>query len=544
MMARVRTWPILLPLLACGPLPPAQVGAQVPRDGVEHQEMFAQRRAEFVRRMGPGLAVFHAKPVYNRNDDIDYPYRQDSDFYYLTGFEEPEAVAVLSAGRGGKSSYTLFVRPRNADPFDAEGEIWAGHRWGAEGAEQVFKADAGYVLDSLPAVMPRLLKGAPKVLYSSAGDLEFGARLSEWAGARPLQRTSGEIGPEGETAGSGSFPSPLPIVHEMRVIHSPEEIARVQRAIDITEQAHRATMRAAAPGLYEYAVEALQYYVYRTSGAERYAFPSIVGSGPNSVTLHYEENDRQMRDGEVVVVDIGAEYAMYAADVTRTIPVNGKFSPEQREIYQIIVDAQDAAMELMRPGHTIGEASRKAAEVVTAGLVRLGILKGGVQQNLDAGSYRQFYMHGLGHWIGLDVHDAGSYTDPDGSPREFKPGMILSNEPGIYIREGTAGVDPKWYNIGVRLENDVLITDGDPVDMTANVPRRIADVEAEMAKPPLVLRTGAPGPPLPVATDTPPAGARAGVDGPGARGGQDEAAVPAPRVSPPGRGKEKQPARP
>ena len=238
---------------------------------------------------------------------------------------------------------------------------------------------------------------------------------------------------EDEPAGGAGFQSPLPIVHEMRLIKTPEEIARLQRAIDITEAAQRATMRAATPGLYESDLEALQYYVYRTSGSERYGFPSIVGSGPNSVTLHYEENNRQMKDGEVLVDDIGAEYAMYSADVTRTIPVNGKFSPEQRQIYQIIYDAQDEAMKLMRPGHNFAESSMKAAEVVTAGLVKLGILKGTVEENLKSQAFSRFYMHGLSHWIGLDVHDSGSYYEPDGSPRKFQPGMVLSNEPGIYI---------------------------------------------------------------------------------------------------------------
>jgi len=297
-------------------------------------------------------------------------------------------------------------------------------------------------------------------------------------------------------------------------------------------------MRAATPGLYEYDLEALQYYVYRTSGAERYGFPSIVGSGPNSVTLHYEENNRQMKDGEVIVVDIGAEYAMYAADVTRTIPVSGRFSPEQREIYQIVADAQDAAMQLMRPGHSMAESSQKAARVVTEGLVRLGILKGSVEENLRSLAFSRFYMHGLSHWIGLDVHDAGGYEEPDGSPREFRPGMILSNEPGIYIPEGTPGVDPKWYDIGVRLENDVLVTDGDPVDMTARIPRRVEDVEAEMAKPPLVIETGKPGQPVLELTGSrvPAAGA-----GPSREAQATEEPV---RVPASGEGKPKSPARP
>ena len=511
---------LFLLLVLAAPGPAAE--GQVPDDGIEHQEMFAKRRAEFLRRLESGVAVFHAKPVYNRNDDIDYPYRQDSDFYYLTGFEEPEAVAVLSADAGDGPAYTLFVRPR--DPAE---ETWTGRRWGTEGAIRQFKADAAHVIDSLPAVMPRLLAKASRVLYSSGGDEAFDARLRAWAGRPPTapRRNPHDLVPDLEAPGQEAFESPLPIVHEMRLIHSPEEIARIQRAVDITEEAHRASMRAAAPGIYEYELEALQYYLYRVRGSRRYAFPSIVGSGPNSVILHYEENDRKMEDGDVVVMDIGAEYAMYAADVTRTIPVNGRFSPEQREIYQIIVDAQDAAMQLMRPGHTLQDASRKAAEVVTSGLVQLGILKGSVQDNLRSGGYQRFYMHGLSHWIGLDVHDAGSYTEPDGSARAFKPGMILSNEPGIYIAAGTPGVDPKWYDIGVRLENDVLVTDGEPVDMTANIPRTIAEVEAEMARPPLTLETGRVGPPPPQL------GAPTGMreDDERLEGGQDRTAAPQPR---------------
>jgi len=235
---------------------------------------------------------------------------------------------------------------------------------------------------------------------------------------------------------------------------------------------------------------------------------------------------------------------MYAADVTRTIPVSGTFTPEQREVYQIVVDAQDAAMELMRPGHTLADASRRAAEVVTAGLVRLGLLQGTVEENLGSGAYRQFYMHGLSHWIGLDVHDPASYTEPDGSPRAFRPGMILSNEPGIYIREGLPGVDPKWHHIGVRLENDVLVTEGEPIDMTARIPRTIADVEAEMAMPPLAIETGRVRPPLPAVDGRAGAGPEPGREG-AAAGGQDRKAVPAPGpVTPPDRGKPKHPGRP
>jgi Xaa-Pro aminopeptidase len=507
-----------------------------PRDGIEHQELFAERRAEFLRRMGSGVAVLHAKPVYERNEDVEFPYRQDSDFYYLTGFEEPEAVAVLSAPGEGHPSYVLFVRPRNP----AE-EIWTGHRWGREGATRIFKADAAYVLDSLPAVMPRLLEGASQVLYGSGGDVEFGSRLTAWV-ARSGSRSSDTGRPRPERgagqsaeepgAGNTPLPSPLPILHEMRLIHTPAEIARIQRAIDITELALRATMRAAAPGLHEYDLEALQYYLYRTRGSQRYGFPSIVASGPNSVTLHYAENNRQLEEGELIVLDIGAEYAMYSADVSRTIPVSGRFSPEQREIYQIVADAQDAAMELMRPGRTIGEAHQKAVEVVTRGLLRLGLLKGTLEENIQSGAYSRFFMHSTSHWIGLDVHDAGAYQEPDGSPRVFKPGMVLSNEPGIYIREGTPGVEPKWFNIGVRLENDVLVTEGDPFDMTAGIPRRIADVEAEMARPPLTIETGKPAPPV-----------KEG-GGPAAEARRDAGYVEAGTVTPREQGKRKQPRDP
>ncbi|MBA2564671.1 MAG: aminopeptidase P N-terminal domain-containing protein [Gemmatimonadetes bacterium] len=508
----------------------------VPRDGFEHPEMFASRRAEFLRRLGEGVAVFHAKPEYERNNDVEFLYRQDSDFYYLTGFEEPEAVAVLSS-TGHGPAYTLFVRPR--DPTQ---EIWNGFRWGAEGAKKTFRVDAAYVLDSLPSVMPRLLKDAPKLLYSSAGEPEFGGRLRDWARAAGVLGGSGEVGPspaapqadEGPT-GSFGFESPVAITHEMRLILSAEEIARVQRAIDITELAHRATMRAAAPGLHEYDLEALQYYVYRVSGAERFGFPSIVGSGPNSVTLHYRDNNRRLGDGETMVVDIGAEYAMYTADVTRTIPVSGTFSPEQREVYQIIADAQDEAMKLMRPGHTIAESSKRAAEVVTAGLVRLGLLKGSVEENLASGAYRQFYMHGLSHWIGLDVHDPAPYTEADGSPRKFQPGMVLSNEPGIYIRSDIPGVDSKWHNIGVRLENDVLITRGDAVDMTARIPRSIADVEAEMRKPPITIGTGESG--ASIAEDLTPGAAVSVGRVPSPRSGKSKVAVG--RVAAPDEGKAK-----
>ncbi len=453
---------ILLPLLIlwAAPLaPPAAAQAQSPS-----ADFFAAHREAFMRRMGGGIAILTATPEIPRNDDAGYPYRQGSNFWYLTGFEEPEAVAVLRPDAPEGQRYVLFVRPR-----DPEQEVWTGRRAGVEGARRDYGADLAYVTDSLATVLPRWIGAADRIVFDESEDHPWAQE--KWNAL--LEPWSSEPGHE--------LTSAAPILGELRLFKSDEEIAYMQRAIDITTDAQRAAMAAIRPGMYEYEAEALIEFVYRSNGSPRVAFNSIVGSGPNSTTLHYEENQRRMEDGDMVVMDIGAEWNYYAADVTRTVPVSGRFTPEQRAIYQIVLDAQKAAMETARPGITIGDVHRRAAQVVAEGLIRVGILSGTLQENLRSGAYERFFMHGTSHWIGLDVHDVGAYQEPGGGRlRVLAPGMVFSVEPGIYIPEGAAGVDPKWWNIGVRIEDDVLVTPGGYRNLSEAAPREIDAIEALM----------------------------------------------------------------
>jgi len=430
-------------------------------------DLFAAHRQAFMDQMGGGIAVLTGQPEIPRNDDAGYPYRQDSDFYYLTGFEEPGTAAILVPQATDGVKFVLFVRPR--DPLR---ETWDGHRAGVDGARQRYGADAAYPIDSLPAVLSQYLSNATGVFFDFSNDhpwaqTETVATLREWA----------------DTNGSEIMPT-AGILDEMRLIKSPAEVELLERAIDITTDAHRAAMAAIQPGMYEYEVKALIEYVFKVSGSPRLGFGSIVGAGPNSTILHYEGGDRQLEADDMMVIDIGAEWRYYTADVTRTVPVDGHFDVQQATVYQIVLDAQNAAMEVIRPGASVAEINRRAVEVVTAGLVDAGLLEGTVEENIESRAFRRFFMHGPGHWLGLDVHDVGAYmvsTEADSvQPRTFEPGMVLTIEPGVYIAEGSEGVDPKWWNIGVRIEDDVVVTENGYELLSDGAPREIADIETLM----------------------------------------------------------------
>jgi Xaa-Pro aminopeptidase len=460
----MRRAPTVLALLAAAAPAFAQAPAGPPEwPGVS---FFAAHREAFLARMDRGVAIFPAQPEIARNDDAGYPYRQDSDFWYLTGFEEPGAVAVLRPGAPEGERFALFVQPKNPDE-----EVWTGHRAGVEGARQRYGADLAWVVDSLDAVLARWLEGERVVWLDESKDhpwaqADLRARLEAWVEAgegRRLRATS-------------------EILDELRLVKSDAEIAELQRAIDLTDAAQRAAMAAIRPGMHEYEVEALIAFVYRSHGSQRVGFNSIVGSGPNATTLHYEENQRRMEGDDLVVMDIGAEWNHYTADVTRTVPVDGEFGTEERTIYQIVLGAQKAAIAIVRPGVELLDVHRKAVEVVTGGLIEAGLLSGSVAANVESGAYDAFFMHGTSHWLGLDVHDAGAYSEPgrQGVSRILRPGMVLTVEPGIYIREGAAGVDPRWWNIGVRIEDDVLVT-GDGHRVMSTSPKEIEEIEAIMS---------------------------------------------------------------
>lgn len=421
-------------------------------------EFFAEHRAAFLERMGSGMAIFQAPPVIPRNDDAEFPYRTDSDFWYLTGFTEPGAVAVLRPGAPEDARFALFVPPK-----DPGAEIWTGRRTGVEGARERYRADRAWPVDSLVPVLSRWLEGTERVVWDDSED-------HPWAHAAIDSLLAGwTAGGEGREIADAD-----PITSEMRLVKSDRELEYLQRAIDLTADAHRAAMAAIRPGMNEREVQALIEYVFRAGGSPRVGFGSIVGSGPNSTILHYVENDRTMEAGDVVVMDIGAEWNHYTADVTRTVPVSGTFSPEQRAIYGIVLDAQAEAIEAVRPGSNVGQVNLAAARAVTEGLIEIGLLEGTVEENLRSQGFRRFFMHGTSHWLGLDVHDVGSYQT------SFEPGMVLTVEPGVYVAEGSEGVDPRWWNIGVRIEDDVLVTEDGRRVLSDAAPREIHAIEALM----------------------------------------------------------------
>jgi Xaa-Pro aminopeptidase len=426
-------------------------------------------RAEFVRRLGEkSVAIFKANPEYLRNGDVEYDYRQGSNFYYLTGMPEKEARLILAPGGlnvrelGRRVKEILFVMPRN--PL---AETWEGIRLGPQGAKEQLGFEAAFTNDRFEEFAERVLARADTVYMETEA-----AGLNE-----PLNEALDFVKRARERFPNLIIADPRRILHPMREVKSEGEIALLRKAIDITCAGHREVMRAAKAGMREYELQAVLEYVFTQSGSERLGFPSIVGSGPNSCILHYRAGKRAINNGEVIVIDIGAEYGMYTADVTRTIPVSGKFTKEQAAIYQIVYDAQEAAFQKIKPGAAMREPHETSAAVVTEGLLKLGILQGTVEENLRSRAYADFFLHGSNHYIGLDVHDVGTYGP-------MKPGVVFTVEPGIYISEATAqkyGLDKKYVNIGVRIEDDVLVTATGYELLSASAPRAIAEIEALMA---------------------------------------------------------------
>jgi Xaa-Pro aminopeptidase len=424
--------------------------------------MFRERREQFMRQMQGGLAVFCSAPVSNRNSDVEYEYRQDSDFYYLTGFDEPEAVAVL-APEQPERRFTLFVRPR-----DKEKEVWTGRRAGVEGAERDFGADKAFTLDELDKELLELARSTDALYYRFGRNEEFNRRVVGLL--RSLQQTRARTG-----AGVVKLIDPGLILHEMRLVKTAGDLAVIRRAVDISCEAHIAAMRTVRPGLFEYELEALIEYIFRRNGCPSPGYPTIVGAGANATILHYTANSDRIKDGDLVLVDAGAEFGYYTGDLTRTFPANGRFSEPQREIYQLVLEAQVAAIELVMPGATAADIHDRAVEVLTTGLVRLGLLEGATEELIENGAYRKFYMHRTGHWLGMDVHDVGVYQ-VGGNARPLAPGMVLTVEPGLYVSEDPE-VDPRYWNIGVRIEDDVLVTGQGHEVLSAAAPKSVAAVE-------------------------------------------------------------------
>jgi Xaa-Pro aminopeptidase len=427
--------------------------------------IYQRRRTRLAAAMRSGIAIVPTAPERTRNRDAHYPYRFDSYFYYLTGFREPEAVLVVVAGAEPKS--ILFCRDK-----DPEREIWDGFRYGAEAARATFGFDEAHSILQIDALMPDFIADRGALYCHLGADPSWDARVTGW------------LNQVRERARSGvAAPSEIKDVHvpldEMRLIKSPEELAVMRRAAAITVGAHRRAMRAARPGGTEYEIEAELLHEFRRHGSQAPAYAPIVAAGERACVLHYVQNDGVLTDGDLLLIDAGCELDGYAADVTRTFPVNGKFSGPQREIYELVLAAQSAAIAAVKPGNRWDAPHRVAVETLAQGMIDLKLLAGGLAEAIETESYRKFYMHRTGHWLGLDVHDAGDYKR-GGEWRLLAPGMVLTVEPGCYIRPG-AGVPERFAGIGVRIEDDVAVTDTGAEVLTRDAPKRPADIESWMS---------------------------------------------------------------
>lgn len=431
-------------------------------------KVYARRRKQLMRMAGDdAILVLPAANELIRSRDTHYPYRQDSDLWYLTGFPEPEAVLVLVPGR--KHGETLlFCRER-----DLEREGWDGPRFGPEGAVEAFGLDDAYPIADLDDILPGLLEGRSRVYYHFGRDQEFDLKLIGWLNrVRAMVRQGAQ--PPHEFLELGH------LLDEMRLFKDRDELKLMQRAADISVQAHEVAMRAARPGVREYELQAELERVFRMHDAEP-AYGSIVGAGANACVLHYRANNGQARDGDLVLIDAGAEFRGYAADITRTFPVNGRFSAPQRALHDLVGAAQAAALAQARPGVAYEAGHNAAVETLTEGLLKLGLLKGKLEKNIADGSYRRFYRHKTGHWLGLDVHDVGEYRI-EGESRLLEPGMVFTIEPGLYVSHDDATVDPKWRGIGIRTEDDVLVTKDGYQVLTDKLARSADEIEALMAR--------------------------------------------------------------
>jgi Xaa-Pro aminopeptidase len=431
------------------------------------QKEFARRRKQLMHMMGPdAIAILPTNPERLRNRDVDYPFRPDSDFFYLTGFPEPEAVAVLAPGRR-HGEYLLFCRDR-----DLEKETWNGRRAGPEGAVERFGADDAFPISDIDDILPGLLESRERVFYTMGTTPDFDQRVIGWVNGLRSQSRAGKQAPD-------EFVSLEHFVHDMRLYKSRAEIKVMRQAANIAARAHKRAMRVCEPGMMEYELEAEFLHEFRKAGGEP-AYPSIVGGGENACILHYTENNAELNSGDLVLIDAGVEHQCYASDITRCFPANGRFSKAQRAIYELVLDAQLAAIDEVYPGNTWNAPHDAAVKTITRGLVKLGLLKGRTPSLVKERAYCKFYMHRTGHWLGMDVHDVGDYKVGD-AWRVLEPGMVLTVEPGIYIAAGMRGVARKWWNIGVRIEDDVLVTrDGHDV-LSKNVPKTVDEIEALMA---------------------------------------------------------------
>ncbi|MFN8673993.1 MAG: Xaa-Pro aminopeptidase [Candidatus Sericytochromatia bacterium] len=428
--------------------------------------MFKKRRDEFLSKMKTGIAIFRNPDESVRSNDTHYKYRPDTDFYYLTGFTEPNSVAVFLPEHP-EHKFILFVRPR-----DPERETWDGRRAGIEGAVKDFGADIAFSIDELDVKLPDLMKNLNNLYYTLGTYEDFDEKIIKMISGLRKRVRKGDYAPTAiiETA---------TITHEMRLIKKEEEVELMKQANFISQEAHIAAMKNVKAGMYEYEVESLIENVFRKSGANGVAYNSIVGTGINATILHYTENNTELKNGDLLLIDAGAEYKYYCGDITRTIPVSGKFTKEQKEVYQVVLDSQLEAIKLAKPGVKFHDIHNRTVEVLTEGLKKLGFLEGAVEELIKDEKYKTFYMHNTSHWLGMDVHDAGKYF-VNGESRVLEEGMILTIEPGLYIQESVKGIPPEYIGIGIRIEDDILITKDGNENLSKRVPKTVEEIESVM----------------------------------------------------------------
>lgn len=429
-------------------------------------KQIAKRRHEVMDEMGGGVAILPTAPIRNRNRDVAFPFRPDSDFYYLTHFPEPEAVLALVPGRS-HGEYILFCRDKNR-----EKEIWEGRRSGLDGAREIYGADDAFPIDDIDEILPGLLENCDKVFYSMGRYPEFDTRLMGWVNEIRAKARAGVKAP-------GEFVDFNHILHEMRLYKRPEEIRLMKQAARVSAQGHQRAMQACRAGMMEYEIEAELMYEFKKGGSLAPAYPPIVAGGANSCILHYTQNNAELKDGDLLLIDAGAEIDCYAADITRTFPINGKFTGEQKAVYEVVLAAQLAAIDKVKPGNQWNNPHETAVRVLVEGLVDLGLLRGDIDELIENEEYKQFYMHRTGHWLGMDVHDVGDYKVDD-VWRMLESGMIMTVEPGLYIAAESKGADSCWWNIGIRIEDDVLVTRDSNEVLSRDVPKSIDDIEALM----------------------------------------------------------------
>lgn len=432
-----------------------------------NKDVYARRRAELVNQVGDDdIVIVPTSPERARNGDVVYQFRPDSDFHYLCGFTEPDAVLVISPGRV-QGEVVLFCREK-----DVFREMWDGRRSGLEGAVEHYGVDDAFPYEDMHEILPSMMEEKAKVFTTVGRYPDFDSQLLAWMNQIKLDTRPGKHAPY-------EFVDLNHILHEQRLFKRPDEIAKMRKAGKMSAAGHQRAMKVCRPNMYEYQVQAEMECEFRRNGSHYNAYPSIVAGGENACILHYVENDCLLKNGDLLLIDAGAEYQCYASDISRTFPVNGKFSPEQKALYEIVLEAQMAAFAHCGAGHTWNEPHDAAVNVIAQGLIDEGLLSGSLEQVLESNAYSKFYMHRTGHWLGMDVHDVGDYQ-LEGAWRELEPGMVFTVEPGIYVSPAS-GVHEKWHNIGIRVEDNVLVTREGFENLTAGAPKTIEEIENVMA---------------------------------------------------------------